>query len=113
MYNGFIAPVIESVYIFREQGRTFETHHPHNAFLTYWLAVGIPGVLLLLALFAIAACLPVGEYRPYLWLFLFALFMQCMTEPIGAHLMPQMIAIVLFVWEKTARAARTHTSLPN
>jgi ABC-type multidrug transport system permease subunit len=101
MYEGFIQPIIEQDEEFVAQGRTFETHHPHNAFLTYWLAVGIGGVLLLIALFLIAAMLPVGRNRIFLWLFLLALFLQCMTEPIGGHLLPQFIALMLFVWEKT------------
>jgi len=101
MYEGFIQPIIEQDEEFVVQGRTFETHHPHNAFLTYWLAVGIGGVLLLVALFVFAAMLSAGENRIFLWLFLLALFLQCMTEPIGGHLLPQFIALLLFVWEKT------------
>ena len=101
MYNGFVQRVIEQMLIFNVQGKTMETHHPHNAFLTYWLAFGVGGVLLLVALFVLAACLPVGERRVFLWLFLTALLMQCMTEPIATHLLPQFIAVMLFVWEKS------------
>ena len=79
------------------------THHPHNAFLMYWLSVGIIGVVLLLALFVLAARLPVGDNRLFLWMFLLALFLQCMTEPIGLHLHPQFIALMLFAWEKSVR----------
>ena len=100
MYNGFVQRVIEQMLIFNVQGKTMETHHPHNAFLTYWLAFGVGGVLLLVALFVLAACLPVGERRVFLWLFLLALLMQCMTEPVGSHLLPQFIAVMLFVWER-------------
>lgn len=105
MMQGFIEPIIYTYPDFAAQGKTMGTHHPHNAFLMYWLAVGIIGVLLLLALFGIAACMPVGKDRIYLWLLLLAIFIQSMTEPIGLHLLPQFIAIMLFVWDQHARHA--------
>ena len=101
MVHGFIEPIINSSPDFRKQGKTMYTHHPHNAFLLYWLAVGIGGALLLLALLGFATTLPAGEDRIFLWLFLLALFLQCMTEPVGGHLLPEFIALMLFVWEKT------------
>lgn len=103
MCAGFIQPIIYGIPKFAEQGKTMHTHHPHNAFLMYWLSVGIIGVVLLLALFVLAARLPVGDNRLFLWLFLLALFLQCMTEPIGPHLHPQFIALMLFAWEKSVR----------
>ncbi|MBO7458808.1 MAG: O-antigen ligase family protein [Paludibacteraceae bacterium] len=103
--DGFIVPIIYHIPDFASQGKTMDTHHPHNAFLMYWLAVGIIGVLLLVALFVLAALLPMGSERIFLWLFLLALFLQCLLEPIGAHLLPQFIAVMLFVWENVARHA--------
>ena len=104
-YTGFIQTTIEPIPIFAEQGKTMHTHHPHNAFLMYWLAVGIIGVLLLVALFAVAAWLPMGRDRIFLWLFLLILLLQCMTEPIGPHVMPQFIAVLMFVWERASLRA--------
>ena len=52
MYAGYIEPIIYGVYDFAEQGKTMHTHHPHNAFLMYWLAVGIIGALLFFSGFA-------------------------------------------------------------
>jgi O-antigen ligase len=101
MYTRFVHPVLENNPEFAVQGKTMVTHHPHNAFLLYWLAVGIGGALLLLALLGFATTLPAGEDRIFLWLFLLALFLQCMTEPVGGHLLPEFIALMLFVWEKT------------
>ena len=105
MCAGFIQPIINNYPQFAAQGKTMHTHHPHNAFLMYWLSVGIIGVILLLALFVLAARLPVGDNRLFLWLFLLALFLQSMTEPIGPHLHPQFIAMMLFAWELTVRRA--------
>lgn len=101
MVHGFIEPIINSSPDFRKQGKTMNTHHPHNAFLMYWLAVGIMGVLLLIALFVTAAWLPAGSDRIYLWLVLLAVFLQSLTEPIGFHLLAQFIALMLFVWDQT------------
>ena len=102
MYHGFVEKAILPVPIFAVQGKTMNTHHPHNAFLMYWLAYGIAGVLLFLALFVFAAMLPVEKKnRIFLYLFLLALFLQALTEPIGDHFRPQFIAMMLFVWEKT------------
>lgn len=101
MLRGYIEPIIYTYPVFSEQGKTMNTHHPHNAFLMYWLAVGIIGVILLLALFGTAACLPVGQDKVYLWLMLLAIFLQSLTEPIGFHLLAQFIAVMLFVWERT------------
>lgn len=104
MYNGYIAPCIQVDQEFAVLGKTMMTHHAHNAFLHYWLIFGIMGPLLLLALFVAAACMPVGKnYRVYLWLFLLTIFIQCMTEPIGQHIKPQFISIILFVWQFTAK----------
>lgn len=105
MYNGFVKPIIETHPDFARQGKTMQTHHPHNAFLLYWLGIGIAGLLLFVALFVVAACLPVGENRIFLWLFLLALLLQCTTEPVGAQLLPQFIAIMLFVLERCHRSA--------
>lgn len=102
MYNGFIVPVISNPK-FAVLGKTMMTHHAHNAFLHYWLAFGIAGPLLLLALFGTAACLPIDKrYRFYLWLFLLAVFIQCLTEPVGQHIKPQFISIMLLVWQCAA-----------
>ena len=102
MYNGFIRR-LQSVPEFAQLGKTMKTHHAHNAFLHYWLALGIIGPVLLLALFGTAACLPIDrKYRFYLWLFLLALFIQCLTEPIGQHIKPHFIMYVLLVWQCAA-----------
>ena len=99
MYNGYILH-IQSIPEFVQLGKTMKTHHSHNAFLHYWLIFGILGPVLLLALFATSACLPIDRhYRIYLWLFLMALLIQCMTEPIGQHIKPQFISIILFAWQ--------------
>lgn len=103
MYHGWVKYIIDGIPDFAAQGKTMNTHHPHNAFLMYWLSVGIGGVILLIALFVLAAMLPVGENRIFLWLFLLALLLQCTTEPIGPHLMPQFIAMMLFAWELSSR----------
>lgn len=105
MYAGFVEKIILPIPEFATQGKTMHTHHPHNAFLMYWLAIGIIGVLLLCALFVTGAMIPVGENRIFLWLFLLALFLQCLTEPIGPHLHPQFIALMLFAWELCAPRA--------
>lgn len=98
MYAGYIEPIIYGISDFAVQGKTMQTHHPHNAFLMYWLAVGIIGVILLCMLFVTGAMIPSGENRLFLWLFLVALFLQAMTEPVGLHFHPQFIAMMLFAW---------------
>jgi hypothetical protein len=102
MYNGFVVRIME-MDVFAQLGKTMRTHHAHNAFLHYWLAFGIAGPLLLLALFGTAASLPVDKhYRFYLWLFLLAIFIQCITEPVGQHIKPQFISILLLIWQCAA-----------
>ena len=99
MYNGYIQG-LQANPDFAKLGKTMLTHHSHNAFLHYWLIFGICGPLLLLAMFGTAACLPIDrKYRFYLWLFLLALFIQCMTEPIGLHIRPQFITLMLLIWQ--------------
>lgn len=105
MYAGYVEKIILPIPEFAVQGKTMSTHHPHNAFLMYWLAIGIIGVVLLCALFVTGAMIPSGENRLFLWLFLLALFLQCLTEPIGSHLHPQFIAMMLFAWELCGRHA--------
>ena len=106
MYNGFIASHIQTVPEFAQLGKTMMTHHAHNAFLHYWLIFGIAGPIWLVAFFVVAACMPVGKKnRIYLWLFLLAVFIQCMTEPIGYHIKPQFITLILFAWQLTALPA--------
>ena len=100
MYNGYIR-TLQVNPEFAELGKTMNTHHSHNAFLHYWLIFGISGPILLLALFGTAACLPIDRrYRLYLWLFLLALLIQCITEPIGQHIKPQFITFMLFIWQR-------------
>lgn len=96
MYDGFILRTIYAHPEFATQGHTMITHHPHNAFLEYWLENGIFGLLLFIALFVSAACMSFGVRRVYIWAFLLALGIQCMFEPIGDHLQPQFIALMLF-----------------
>ncbi len=96
MYEGFILRTIERYPEFTEQGHTMITHHPHNAFLEYWLENGVFGFFGLIALFVSAACMSFGTKRIYIWTFLLALCIQCMFEPIGDHLQPQFIALMLF-----------------
>ena len=99
MYHGYIQG-LQTNPDFAKLGKTMLTHHSHNAFLHYWLIFGICGPLLLLAMFGTAACLPIDrKYRFYLWLFLLALFIQCMTEPIGLHIRPQFITLMLLIWQ--------------
>lgn len=101
MCTDFIEPVL-SLPWFEMQGRNMATVHPHNAFLMHWLAYGIVGVMVLIALFVTAALLPVGKKnRIYLWLMLLAIFLQSLFEPIGNHLLPQMICLMLLVWQCT------------
>ena len=96
MYEGFIVRTIDRHPEFVAQGHTMITHHPHNAFLEYWLENGIFGLLLFISLFVSAACMSFGEKRIYIWTFLLALGIQCLFEPIGDHLQPQFIALMLF-----------------
>ena len=104
MYNGFVEACIQVNPEFAVLGKTMMTHHAHNAFLHYWLIFGIAGPILLLALFVAAVFIPVDKrYQIYLWLFVLAFFIQCMTEPIGQHIKPQFISIILFVWQFTAK----------
>lgn len=103
MYAGYVEKIILPIDVFAVQGKTMMTHHPHNAFLMYWLAVGIIGVILLCMLFVTGAMIPVGDNRLFLWLFLLALFLQATTEPIGPHFHPQFIAMMLFAWELCGR----------
>ncbi|MCQ2347221.1 MAG: hypothetical protein MJZ92_04755, partial [Paludibacteraceae bacterium] len=37
--------------------------------------------------------------RIYLWLMLVCFVLQCMTEPIGDHVLPQLICLMLLVWQ--------------
>jgi len=105
MYNGYITHMMANA-DFARLGKTMMTHHAHNAFLHYWLAFGIAGPLLLLALFGVAAAMPIDRhYRFYLWMFLLAVFIQCMTEPVGQHIKPQFISIILLVWQCAALPA--------
>ena len=101
MLHGFIEPVIYTYPHFAAQGKTMQTHHPHNAFLMYWLAIGIGGLLLLIGLFVTACMVPMGKDKFYFGLILAVIFIQCLTEPVGGHLLPQFIAFIIFVWEKT------------
>ena len=98
MYNGFILTRLQQPE-YLERGKTMITHHPHSAFLTYAIAYGAGGVVLLLLFFAAIAVLPVApENRIYLILFLLALLLQALTEPIGEHLRPQFFCTILLIW---------------
>jgi len=102
VYTRFVEHLM-NVPDFAIQGKTLCTHHPHNGFMLYWLAMGLAGLFGLLCFFVASACMPVNKGgRFYLMLFLVALFIQCMTEPIGGHLLPQFFCIVLFVWQRTS-----------
>lgn len=112
MYHGFIESHLQTVPEFAQLGKTMQTHHAHNAFLHYWLIFGIAGPLMLVALLVAAACLPVEKkYRIYLWLFLLAIVIQGMTEPIGQHLKPQFITLILLVWQCAAVPASKNEEL--
>jgi len=87
---------------FAEQGTTLSTHHPHNAFLLYWLAMGLPGLVGLILLFGVALALPMARNdRFFVFLFVLACLMQSMFEPLGDHIRPQFICLVLFVLQRT------------
>lgn len=107
MYEGFIRRTIEPIPEFAVQGHTMITHHPHNAFLEYWLENGIFGLLLFIALFVSAACMSFGKKRIYVWAFLLALCIQCQFEPIGDHLQPQFIALMLFCLQREVAVPST------
>lgn len=103
MYYGYIVPCVQTIPDFAQLGKTMKTHHAHNAFLHYWLIFGIAGPLILLALLVTATLLPIDKrYRIYLWLFLLAVLIQCMTEPIGQHIKPQFITLMLLIWQCAA-----------
>lgn len=108
MYNGFVASHLEGMPEFAKLGKTMKTHHAHNAILHYWLIFGIAGPIFLLVLFIVAAMMPIEKrYRPYLWLFLLAVFIQGLTEPIGQHITPQFITLILLVWQCAALPTTT------
>ena len=85
---------------FAALGKTMKTHHPHNAFLMMYLSFGILGVLSLIFLYVTSLLMPSKEMRIYVWFFLLALFIQMQFEPIGAHLQPQFIAIMLLCFQR-------------
>lgn len=98
-YNYFVKPLMAQP-VFAVLNKTMETHHPHNAFLMMYLAFGVVGLLALLFLCVAIAIIPSINLKIYIWLFLLALFMQMLFEPLGAHLQPQFIAIVLFCLQR-------------
>jgi len=100
-YYGFTRTII-SQKEFAVQGMTLCTHHPHNAFLLYWLAMGLPGLVGLILLFGTAIAMPMKPSdKFFLCLFLLAWFMQCMTEPLGDHILPQFVCLMLFALQRT------------
>ena len=93
-YEGFVRGIM-SVPEFIPWGKSMMTHHPHNAFLTIWLEFGLFGIITLLLFFVSAIVMPTRDMRLYVWMFLVALFIQMMFEPLGDHLQPQFISVIL------------------
>ncbi|MGM9837081.1 MAG: O-antigen ligase family protein [Paludibacteraceae bacterium] len=102
VYNGFIRGLLANPK-FAACGKTMMTHHPHNTFLTNWVEFGVMGLLALVFFLLTAAFMPSKEYRIYVWTFLIALMVQMLFEPLGDHLQPQFIAIMLFAFQQSCR----------
>ena len=98
-YNGFVAPLLQSA-DFAAWGRSLMTHHAHNTLLMLWLEFGIAGVIALVFFFVSAALMPPPPMRIYVWLFLVALAIQMVFEPLGDHLQPEFIGILLFCFQR-------------
>lgn len=98
-YNGFVAPLLEFP-DFAAWGRSLMTHHAHNTLLMLWLEFGVAGVLALGFFFVSAAIMPPPSMRIYVWLFLVALAVQMVFEPLGDHLQPEFIGILLFCFQR-------------
>ena len=98
-YNGFVAPLMQHPN-FAPLGRTLMTHHAHNTLLMLWLEFGVAGVLALLFFFVSVALIPPPSMRIYVWLFLVAIAMQMVFEPLGDHLQPEFIGILLFCFQR-------------
>ncbi len=98
-YNGFVVPLLQSA-DFAACGRSLMTHHAHNTLLMLWLEFGIAGVLALLLFFISSALMPPPSMRIYVWLFLMALAIQMVFEPLGDHLQPEFIGLLLFCFQR-------------
>ena len=107
-YDGFVKGIL-AVPDFAQWGKNIMTHHPHNAFLMIWLEFGLAGIVSLLLLFATAAAMPPRNMRIYVWLFLSALLIQMLFEPLGDHLQPQFIALMLMSWQLACHPAKHAT----
>ena len=99
-YNNFIRGLL-SIPDFAAVGKSMMTHHPHNTFLTEWIEFGIIGLLVLVFFMVSVVMMPKREYRLYVWCFLLAVFIQMMFEPLGDHLQPQFIAVVLLLFQRS------------
>lgn len=83
---------------FKDVPRTMTFIHPHNVFLALWLEYGFIGPLLYLMLLIVSGLCAVRGRRIYMWMSAFVIFSQSMFEPLGDHLLPIQIGIVLLVW---------------
>lgn len=117
MQRDFIDAYINNPgYLWCNMPKTMEIVHPHNVFLEYWLEAGIFGLLAVAFFFATLAMMPTKKQRLYVWMFALALLMQFMFEPIGSHLRPMFISLMVLIWacavrEEVAVSAPNHTEL--
>ncbi len=89
---------------FKDAPRTMTFIHPHNVFLALWLEYGFIGPLLYMMLLLVAGLCVVRGRRIYIWMSVFIIFVQSMFEPLGDHLLPMQIGIVLLVWLSNSRS---------
>ena len=111
-YNYFVKPVMSQP-SFAALKKTMITHHPHNALLMMYLSFGIIGLMLLLFLCTAIALIPTPNLKIYVWLFLLALFVQMQFEPLGDHIQPQFIAILLLCFQKESSHYKSEDSYFN
>ena len=78
-----------------------------------FLAIGIIGLMSLLFLCTAIALIPSPNLKIYVWLFLLALFVQMQFEPLGDHIQPQFIAILLLCFQKESSHYKSEDSYFN
>ena len=67
----------------------------------------------LLFLCTAIALIPSPNLKIYVWLFLLALFVQMQFEPLGDHIQPQFIAILLLCFQKESSHYKSEDSYFN
>lgn len=82
--------------------RTMTFVHPHNAYLALWLEAGFLFPLLYIALLLLPCAICRSERRLYVLLTMFVIAVQSMCEPLGDHLLPLQIALVIWLWLECA-----------